>query len=66
MCVRVLAHSLDKGVGQGLDVLSVQVGGGFIQRQDATVQTERFGQGQADDQGSQHLDTHTHNQHVGY
>ena len=46
-------------MGQGLDVLPVQVGGGLIQSQDATVQTEGLSQSQTDDQGGQHLDTPT-------
>jgi hypothetical protein len=33
----------------------IQVGGRLIQRQDPTVEAERLGQGQADDQAGQHL-----------
>lgn len=48
-------YSLHQGVSQRLDVVAVQVGGGFVQRQDAAVQAEGLGQRQANDQGGQDL-----------
>lgn len=42
-------------MSQRLDVVAVQVGGGFVQRQDAAVQAEGLSQCQADDQGGQDL-----------
>lgn len=52
-------HWLYESVCQGLDVLPVQVGGGLIQGQDSTVKTEGLCQSEPDDQGCQHLNTHT-------
>lgn len=51
-------YLLHERVCQGLDVVPVQVGGGLVQGQNATVETEGFSQGQTDDQGGQHLHVH--------
>ena len=42
-------------MSQTLNILHVQVGGGFVQGDDATVHAERLRKGQADDDGSQNL-----------
>ena len=46
---------LHQGVGQRLDILPVQVGGGLIQGQNATVQAEGLSEGQSDDERRQYL-----------
>lgn len=54
-CTHIVWYSLYKGMSERLDVLTVQIGGGFIQGQDATVKTEGFCQSQPDDEWSQDL-----------
>lgn len=50
--------SLYKCMRQGLNIVPIQVGGGLIQGQNPTVETEGFSQCQTDDQGGQNLHVH--------
>ena len=50
-----LGHDLAQGVGQRCRVGLIQVGGRFIQREDAAVEAEGLRQRQPDDQACQHL-----------
>ena len=50
-----VVHEAPESKGEALRVGGVQVGGGLVQGQDAAVEAERLGQGQADDGARQDL-----------
>ena len=43
-------HSLFEGVGKALDVFSVKVGCRFVESKNATIETERLGESETDDE----------------
>ena len=50
-----LQNQVAQGVGQRLDILPVEVGGGLVEGDDPAVGAERLGQCQPDDQRGQDL-----------
>ena len=48
-------HDVTQGLRKAATVVCIQVGGGLIQSQDATVQAEGFSQCQPNDEAGQHL-----------